>query len=266
MGRKIKSATLIVVLFLIIIMMGWKLSSVWKTRTNDISHKNSDDITNTLYNSEKGITNEKVDDDFDLDKDEFIPSKEEVLEARAIVLVGMTEEQIERLTENIKVANQTFESAYLNENIFDKLEDENSLYWNYFDQKGEIQIGWEYNGDYNEKKEIMEREQLSKEEFNEKYGEPITTYNRFDAHNFIELIEDMKKSVSNEQLKNDLQYVIDETQLAADSHEMVHANNIYKALHDLDYFLLRYGPEDVGVFTLNDSLVKTYYGTLSVYD
>ena len=42
--------------------------------------------------------------------------------------------------ENIKVANQRMESAYLNENIFEKLEDTESLYWNYFDEKGDIPI------------------------------------------------------------------------------------------------------------------------------
>ena len=100
----------------------------------------------------------------------------------------------------------------------------------------------------------------------EKYGEPVTEYNRFDADNFIELIEDMKQSVENEALQNDLQTIIDETQLAKETHEMDHANNIYKILHDMDYFLLRYGPEDVGVFTTDSSLVRTYYGMLSIYD
>ena len=46
---------------------------------------------------------------------------------------------------------------------------------------------------------------------------------------------------------------------------MEHANNAYKALHDLDYFLLRYGPADVGPYVTDDSTVSTYYGTLSVY-
>ena len=44
-----------------------------------------------------------------------------------------------------------------------------------------------------------------------------------------------------------------------------HANNIYKILHDMDYFLLRYGIDDVGNYTTDNSLVGTYYGTLSIY-
>ena len=64
---------------------------------------------------------------------------------------------------------------------------------------------------------------MTEEEFYEKYGQKVMTYNRFDA------------------------------------------NNIYKALHDMDYFLLRYGIEDVGKYTRDDSVVSKYYGVLSVY-
>lgn len=53
--------------------------------------------------------------------------------------------------------------------------------------------------------------------------------------------------------------------LAAESHEMEHANNIFKILHDMDYFLLRYGLDDVGKYSRDDSFIGTYYGTLSFY-
>ena len=132
------------------------------------------------------------------------------------------------------------ESAYLYDDIFGKLSDENSLYWNYFDEKGDIQIGWADD-------------------------EPVMVYNRFDATNFINLIEDMQKSVHNEMLVADLQQLIDLTALAAETHEMEYANQIYKILHDLDYFLLRYGIENVGVYTQDRSVVSKYYGVLQVY-
>ncbi len=211
--------------------------------------------------SEAQLTGEETTEEHEI----YIPSRDEVLSAGDVVLEGMTQEQIDSLTENIKIANLTMENAYLNENIFSKLGDKDSLYWNYFDEKGEIQIGWEYDGEYDEIQKIMEAENLTREEFNEKYCEPLTEYNRFDADNFIELIEDMKKSVVNEDLQNDLQSIIDETRLAAETHEMEHANNIYKILHDMDYFLLRYGIDDVGKYTTDNSLVGTYYGTLSIY-
>lgn len=198
-------------------------------------------------------------------EEEEVPSKETVLAMREQVLNGMSDEEKERLTENIKIANLQMEHAYLYDDIFGKLEDPESLYWNYFDEKGEIQIGWAYDGGFQEMHKIMEEENLSQEEFYSKYGTPVTDYNRFDAENFIELMEEMKESVQHEGFLKDLQSLIDETALAAETHEMEHANNIYRLLHDMDYYLLRYGPEDVGKYTQDGSVVSKYYGVLSVY-
>ena len=189
-------------------------------------------------NIESGNISEETDDQ--TTSEIVAPTKEEVLAMREVVLEGMSAEEIARLTENIKIANLQMEKAYLNDNLFTKLEDKESLYWNYFDEKGDIQIGWD--GDT-----------------------PVTTYNRFDAANFIELLEEMKETVKNDKLKDDLQQIIDETSLAAETHEMEHANNIYKLLHDMDYYLLRYGLEDVGKYTQDVTTISKYYGVLSVY-
>ena len=40
---------------------------------------------------------------------------------------------------------------------------------------------------------------------------------------------------------------MDQTEQAKETHRMEIVNDIYKKLHDLDYFLLRYGPKDVAV-------------------
>lgn len=194
------------------------------------------------------------------------PTKEEVLAMREQVLEGMSADETERLMENIKVANLRMESAYLNENIFEELENKESLYWNYFDKKGDIQVGWSYEGDYHEIISIMEQEELSIEEFYSAYGTSVTVYNRFDANNFIELIGEMKATVQNEKLQEDLQRMMDETSLAAKTHEMQHAYLVYQLLHDMDYYLLRYGVEDVGKYVHDISTVSKYYGVLSVYD
>ena len=193
------------------------------------------------------------------------PEREEVLAARELALEGMSEEEAERLTENIKTANLVLEQAYMYDNIFGKLEDKDSLYWNYFDQTGEIQIGWAYEGDI-VKKEVMEEENLTEEEFYSKYGSPVVAENHYDAEVFAELLADMKSTVNNENLQNDLQQIIDNTKLAAETHEMEYANNIYKLVHDMDYFLLRYGPDDVGSYVQDKSMISRYYGTLSFYD
>ena len=193
------------------------------------------------------------------------PEREEVLAARELALEGMSEEEAERLTENIKTANLVLEQAYMYDNIFGKLEDKDSLYWNYFDQTGEIQIGWAYEGDI-DKKEVMEEENLTEEEFYSKYGSPVVAENHYDAEAFAELLADMKSTVNNENLQDDLQQIIDNTKLAAETHEMEYANNIYKLVHDMDYFLLRYGPDDVGSYVQDKSMISRYYGTLSFYD
>lgn len=193
------------------------------------------------------------------------PSKEQVEAMRQTVLEGMSAQEIERLTENIKVANLTLESAYLYDNIFEKLSDKDSLYWNYFDKKGDIQTGWAYDGSDADMKAIMEDEDISREEFYEKYGTPVMEYNRFDAVNFMNLVQDMQKSVHNELLIADLKQLIELTLLAQETHQMEYVNDIYKILHDLDYFLLRYGISDVGKYTQDAGLVGTYYGILTVY-
>ena len=224
---------------------------------------------NYIIENESGesVSESITEDNIEIDEaiEIHVPSKEEVLAMREHVLEGMSDEEIDRLTENIKVANLRLESAYLYDNIFEKLSDKDSLYWNYFDQKGDIQIGWSYDGSYSDMKATMKDEGLSQNEFYEKYGEPEIIYNRFDATNFINLIQDMQESVHNEVLIAELQQLIDLTKLAADTHEMEYVNDIYKILHDLDYFLLRYGIEDVGKYTQDDSVVSKYYGVLTIY-
>ena len=56
----------------------------------------------------------------------------------------MTKEEIAWLTEVIKQANLWWEQRYMWEDIFgwNSLGDPENLAWNYFDQTGEIQIGW----------------------------------------------------------------------------------------------------------------------------
>ena len=58
---------------------------------------------------------------------------------------------------------------------------------------------------------------------------------------------------------------MDQTEQAKETHRMEIVNNIYKKLHDLDYFLLRYGPKDVAKYVEDDSTVSKYYGTLPFY-
>ena len=219
------------------------------------------------FQSESSEEDSNGEDSNTEDNDESIipPSKEEVIAMRSSVLEGMNEDEIERLTENIKVANLRMESAYLNDNIFHKLSDSDSPYWQYFDKAGDIQLGWWYNGQIVDKDVILRMEGITETEFDEREYEPGIVYNRFDAANFIKLVEDMTADVQNEMLRADLQQLIDLTYMASMTHEMEYANQIYKILHDMDYFLLRYGIEDVGKYTQDAGIVSKYYGVLATY-
>lgn len=194
----------------------------------------------------------------------FVPTEKEVLSARERALEGMTTNQIERLSTVIREANLWWEQAYFYNSIFENLSDPGSLSWNYFDQTGEIQIGWAFDGGL-DMRTICEQEELTESEFYAKYGTKVVTDNEHDADDFITILDELIADIQNEDLKADLQYIRDETRQAKENHSMEHANNEYKALHDLDYFLLRYGPADVGKYVTDDSTVSKYYGTLSIY-
>lgn len=134
-----------------------------------------------------------------------------------------------------------------------------------FEEEGDIQIEWSYEGDEKKMKETMEEENLSQEEFYALYAAPLMASNRFHGERFMELLEEMKGTVKDEKLQKDLQQIIDETALAVQTHEMEHAFRIYQLLHDMDYYLLRYGPEAVEKDARDTSQISQYYGVLSVY-
>lgn len=192
------------------------------------------------------------------------PTETEVLEMREQVLQGMSEEEIQRLTNIITQSNRWWEGEYFYSNIFEQLSDPQSPTWNYFQETGDIDIGWAYDGSL-DKDAICAEEGLTEWEFYEKYGTGVSTYNEYDADGFIALLQETSASVQKQGFKQDLQYIMDQTRLAKETHDMEHANNLYKALHDMDYFLLRYGPKDVGPYVSDTSTVTKYYGMLSVY-
>ena len=201
---------------------------------------------------------------FTIQTEHFTPSEDEVLEARKIALEGMSSQEIERLTDTIIYVNIVFEHLYMEKNIFGVLSDPNALYWNRFHETGEIQIGWAVDGDV-DMEAVCQQEHLSEEEFYAQYGTPVVMENPYDADDFIALIEEMKAPVQNEALKADLQEIMDLMELAKNTHVMEYVNSMYKKIHDLDYFLLRYGPTDVGPYVEDDSTITKYYGTLSMY-
>lgn len=192
------------------------------------------------------------------------PTADEVYAARERALAGMTDDQINSLTEFVKRANLWLEYGYLSDRFFDRLSDPDSLEWNYFHQTGEIQTGWAYSTSI-DKEAVCEAEGLTENEFYEKYAAGVVANNAYNADGFVSKLNSLRENVSDEALIADLQYIMDESLLAKDTHDATHVYNLYRTLHDMDYFLLRYGPEDVGPYVRDASTVSKYYGTLSMY-
>ena len=208
-------------------------------------------------------------------EDVDVPSKETVLERRNACLQGMSEEDITRLTENIKVANLTMEYSFLYDRLFERMADPEDLYWNYVDQKGDIQIGYSLEQEavdawkeYSQNaEEITDMDSYWKayQQYEEEHGQPVYTYNRFDADNFIALMEEMKGLLKNDTLTADLDQLIKNTRQAKETHDVTYIKEIYYILHDMDYYLLRYAPDDVASFVQDKGRIAVYYGALQVY-
>lgn len=221
--------------------------------------------------SQESETEEKVEeiviesdnnDEQIVEEESIAPSKEEVYNMRTEVLEGLTEGEVEELTEYIKITNLAFEHAKLYGNFFENLEDPQYPAWNYFEKTGEIQVGWAFNGDgkYDESLGI------TYEEFLEEYGTPVIDYNNHDGNDFIDTIESVKEKLENDLLYADLENLIENMKFAMEKHDVEYVKNLYHVLHDMDYFLLIYSPEDVAPYiSLDTSTVTKYYGILEVY-
>ena len=92
------------------------------------------------------------------------------------------------------------------------------------------------------------------------------TYNRFDADNFINLMAEMRDSLKTDLLKADFDNIINYIQLAKENRDVEYIIQIYRIVHDMDYFLFRYGIEDVGRYVDDISTISKYYGVLTVYE
>ena len=191
-----------------------------------------------------------------------VPTQAEVEKKRDEVLAGMEEEDIDRLKEAIKVENLALEHSFLWNNLEEKLSDPESLMWNLIDTTGYIQIGWGYDPKvYREKK----TDEMTMDGFLEKYGDPVMTDNDKDADAFCRQMEELKSTITNEALRKDFDHLISNMRLARETHDVTYIRNVHEILHDMDYYLLRYGPTEMGSYVSDLSLVSTYYGVLEVY-
>ncbi|MBQ8558801.1 MAG: hypothetical protein IJ439_02315 [Tyzzerella sp.] len=192
------------------------------------------------------------------------PTRDEVYAMREKVQEGMTEEEISRLRELVKVENLNRESSYLYGNQFEEYKNPESKYWDCYTQSGKIQVGWavtckapgfDPNGD------------MTEEEYYQKYGVPeIVEVDVPKAEVFYSRINEFRSLVKSDLLDYDFDVMEECMRLAVETHDVNYLYQIYYMLHDMDYFLFRYGPESMGLYVSDMSTVEKYYGVLNIYE
>ena len=228
-----------------------------------ILHYKPADLTPVHYNETVSVVEISSESQADSVGKDAAPSKEEVIAKRELLFADMNDEAINRMITTIASANLRLEAEYIYGNFFTELKDPEHMKWNIFHKTGKIQIGWALEGslsykDYSDK--------MTEDEFYEAYGVEVVTYNYYTADDFIRIMKELRDSTDSDVLTADFNTLIQEMELAKEDHNVEHILNIYYILHDMDYFLLRYGPEDVGKYIIDTSTVTKYYGVLKAYE
>lgn len=87
----------------------------------------------------------------------------------------------------------------------------------------------------------------------------------YDASDIVAILSQMQDTINDEAFKADFAKLIELVQEMKDTHDVNYLKQFYYMLHDIDYFLLRYGMESVGPGMLDKSTLAKYYGVLEVY-
>lgn len=241
---------LLVILSIIVIINGCKARQKEAVTNNESSKITTSDNSKSTNNN----TNSK---------DTEVPTKDEVLTMQSIALKDMKKNDIERLKTTISTANLRLEWEFLFGDLESRLSDPESYYWNYLESTGEILIGYAYDDEALAKKDSLG---LTEKNFEKEYGQQITTYNDYYANKIIELLSDLKSGINDKNLIQDFNNLIKYVSNAKENHDIEDIISIYRILHDMDYYLLRYGPEDVGKYVQDPSTINIYYGVLTCYN
>ncbi len=189
----------------------------------------------------------------------------------------MSEEEIDALTVYVKDYHNWLEYKLLYENWESRLLDKENAAWHFIDESGTVLAGWRLEddpADYLElgeegREELMRKYpefgQISLEELREKYGEPYYEENRYGAEMVTERIRELTASAENEVFRTDVEELCSALQQAKDTHKAVYVTQAHEILHDMEYFLLRYSPQDVSPYTTDKTLSGRYYGALEVW-
>lgn len=243
--KKIVYTILIFIQIFILCACGNKMS--------DDKDKSSDKNDSTLNESSEEIIGEST---------STKPDKSTYEVMRELALSGMSEEEVENLISTIKKRNEYLERCFTYENYGVKLKDPNALLWNEFTSTGEIQIGWGVDSEVWKARSSYD---MSDEEFYQKYGSPVITDNEYDGNAFIAEMTNLQSTIQNDVLKKDFNHMIELMQSAMENHTVNDIIEIHKILHDMDYFLLRYGPDLYIDYVSDRSSLEKYYGSLYLY-
>lgn len=192
------------------------------------------------------------------------PTKEQVLAMREMVLEGMTQKEKSSLTELIKAENLQKEYRYLKDNQFWNLKKSDSPYWRIFSESGTIILYYAFDANT---PVYTPDSGMTEEEYNITYGTPVVY--ELDtplSEEFCLFLEEVEQLLASDILDGDLEQMREYMRLATETHDVEYLYQIFYKLHDLDYFLFRYGPEDVGEYVWDDSFVTLFYDSLLVYE
>lgn len=187
------------------------------------------------------------------------PSEYAISEIRKIALAGLSENEIEDFHNFIMEMHDNWRDL---ENPYSAnlvLSDPGAARWNYFHQTGEIVVGYIFNAEIWEKRETLG---LTAREFEEKYGGAVYDNNEYDADAMIAKIDEFKQKVQEPLLRMDLDRLSEAIRNARDTHLQKYAVEMYQIIHDMDYYLFRYGPYISYPFDLQER--ERFYGVLEV--
>lgn len=176
---------------------------------------------------------------------DFVPTEADVLALRDRVTEGMTDGEKAALRDAVVNANLALEHRYFYDSFFERLRDPESLYWNYFEETGEIQIGWAESSDGTRTK--------------------VMDTNNFAVEDYVRRLQSLKETVVSGLLDEDFDRLTELLTTAKRDHDGAAVLEFYHMFHDLDYFLMRFGETDVGPYVVDRSTVTLYYGALAVW-
>ena len=190
-----------------------------------------------------------------------VPSEKKIDRTREEIFKGLKESDRKAVIDKIKYYNLAIEHAYLWDNLFQKMKDSDNLHWNLLYEKGEVQIGWafETGEEYN-----PEKTKLSESEYNKKYGQKVTCHNEITADDFIKEMRNIQQLFKNEAIQSDFEAIIENMKQAKRTRDVEYLINIYRILHDMDYYLFR-DKGEIEEYLKDTSLIDEYYGVLEVY-